>query len=137
MPRTSTWSSLATLGATRRCAILLRGSMLCAWCGVALTYETAQIDHVVRREDGGGDAASNLVGCCPRCNLDRPSRRTRGLAERLRQPLDMRAGRALALAWYAWLPAREAANREARRRRRERALADGLGGSGFPFGACS
>lgn len=128
MPRTSTWSSLAVLGPVRRCALLLRGSMLCAWCGVPLTYDTAQIDHVRRREDGGSDATDNLVGCCPGCNLDRPARRPRGLA----------------LAWYPWLPARDAAQAEGKRRREERrrhdhaaAVAQGLDGDAFPFGACA
>jgi 5-methylcytosine-specific restriction endonuclease McrA len=137
MPRTSTWSSLAVLGPVRRCALLLRGSMLCAWCGVTLTYDTAQIDHVHRREHGGSDAADNLVGCCPACNLDRPARRHRGLAALLRAPLDLRAGRELALLWYPWLPARDRAKAEARRRRRELAIAAGLGGTAFPFGACA
>jgi hypothetical protein len=137
--RSSRWSSLAVLGPVRRCALLLRGGLCCAWCGVELTRETAEIDHVVPRRDGGRDDNGNLVGACSACNLDRPEGWT--WPAELELPIDRRAGRALALRWYQWLPARDAAQRAGRERRRLRALvahaeavAAGLGGDAFPFG---
>jgi hypothetical protein len=105
-----TWSSLARLGPVRRMAILHRGGMRCTWCGVELTFATAHVDHVVPRSEGGCDVNTNLVGACVRCNCGlRPEYAPAALAELLARPVDLRAGRALALTWYpAWMPARVA-----------------------------
>lgn len=96
---------------------------------VALAVREGRIDHVVPRQefsrrDRRRDAPNNLVGACGGCNLDRPPGRPRALAALLRQPL--------------------ALDRDRGRRRREQAravqaaaLAEGLGGTAFPFGACA
>ena len=142
--RSSRWPGLAPV---RRCAILVRLAAVwfapcCTWCGVELTRETAQIDHVLPRAEGGGHENDNLVGACALCNVD--TRRRDGIEldpGLLAAPLDYDAGRRLALQWYAWLPARDRASVEARRVRRgrrraehEQAVTDGLGGAAFPFG---
>jgi HNH endonuclease len=104
--RRSTWSSLARLGPVRRCAIIVRHEGRCAWCWTPLDRETVEIDHVVMRCDGGSDEDWNLVPACGPCNDRRPpgARIPWGI---LAEPLDLFAGRLLALAWYpSWLPAR-------------------------------
>ena len=138
--RSSTWCSLRTLGAARRCAIVYRGGGYCAWCRVPLTQDTAQIDHVVPRRHGGSDDPANLVAACSECNARRPD--VTGDLAQLCEPLDTAAGFQLALCWYPWLPARyadnEARKRNARDQQRERQRAarlEGLGGDAFPFGA--
>lgn len=140
--RRSTWCSLRRLGPVRRCAIFVRGDMLCAWCGVRLTKDTATIDHVVPRARGGADDNTNLVGACEDCNQtrspDMPMPATCAL------PVDLVAGRALAIEWYPWAKARFEDG--ARRKRDARAAAtsarlaakaEGLGGDAFPFGAAA
>jgi len=111
--RRSTWCSLRRLGPVHRCALLLRAGMRCTWCGVGLVQATAQLDHVVPRCDGGGDGDDNLVAACEECNQRRPA----GWAtptEQLSAPVDLRAGRALALQWYPWAAKRLGLDKPAR-----------------------
>lgn len=89
------WSALRSLDPTRRCALLLRGDMRCAWCGCELdpgdgdgTLPPAEIDHVEPRASFPAgtrpsvmDALSNLVGCCGACNQAR--KRREGIGPRL------------------------------------------------------
>lgn len=143
MARTSTWSSSAKLGRVRRCAILCRNGCRCVWCGVDLTRETAQIDHVVprrHRRDRSADLASNLVACCPLCNVFRPEEIELDPGM-LAAPLRLDDGRRLAMRWYPTFAERErkaharGRKSEARAREaREQAVLDGLGGAAFPFG---
>lgn len=42
----------------------------CAWCGHPGS-ESATVDHVVTRADGGSDHWDNLVGACRACNNER------------------------------------------------------------------
>lgn len=133
--------------------------MRCSWCGVELTYETAQIDHVIPRSQGGLDSNDNLCASCPDCNvphgtaryfLGRIQRRVVSLelAAVLAAPVDLKAGRELALAWYPWLPRRLGLDRSRpkqepsqrpgavkMRRLRARWREEGLAGTAFPFGA--
>jgi hypothetical protein len=149
--RRSSWCSLRTLGPVRRLALLLRSGMRCSWCDVELDQGTAQIDHVVPRCAGGTDENSNLCASCPDCNAPvgrgrcQPRTVTRELAAVLAAPVDLAAGRALALAWYPWAAARLGVDRpprsladtpEARKKRAQRARwrAQGLGGTAFPYG---
>jgi hypothetical protein len=138
--RGSTWSSTSKLGPVKRCAVLLRGGMVCAWCLCDPTPPERhpgrglEVDHVVPRAEGGGSDPSNLVPCCGECNVMRNCGEDafaahlalRGvalataLAEVRRQaaiPHDVAAGKDLARAWYPWLDAYEARRREAFRRR--------------------
>lgn len=147
MPHTrrSTWCSLRRLGPARRCAVFVRSGMRCTWCDIELEQWNAQVDHVISRARGGEDRNDNLVGSCADCNQRRPVPWRMPTAQ-LRQPLDLAAGKALALAWYPWAAARLAAkgrvlseSKEAVKMRRLRAKwkAEGLAGADFPFGANS
>ena len=107
--RRSTWCSLRTLGPVRRCAILIRSGLRCTWCLVDLDQRNAQIDHVVRRAEGGTDTNDNLVGSCDTCNSRRPAEVPAPAV--LSLPLDLAAGRVLALSWYSWFAARVEDNR--------------------------
>lgn len=40
----------------------------CVTCGVKLTPETSEIDHIVPRADGGGNDVHNLQWLCVMCN---------------------------------------------------------------------
>ncbi len=104
MSRSSSWCSLSRLGPVRRCAIVVRSGGWCSWCGCALTREGTQIDHVVPRRDGGRDDDANLVASCSECNLVRPD--GVDVSALLALPLDLGAGRELALAWYGWAAGR-------------------------------
>ena len=158
----SSWSSTSRLGPVRRCAILLRGGLRCAWCLGDPTADdqprgrALQIDHVVPREAGGSDSPQNLVPACGECNR---AREYGQLAERLaaegvrhasalqrvrrqlRARLDIRVASKIAHAWYPWLAANRAVTKEATRRWAARraeanaqAVLEGLGGVEFPFG---
>ena len=143
----SNWSSTSKLGPVRRCAILLRGGLRCAWCLGDPTPEdqprgrALQVDHVVPRAEGGGDSPRNLVPACGECNRARAEGR---LAERLaaegvryasalqrvRRQLRVRlnacAAVALAHAWYPWLAANRAVTKASTARWRARLLEERL-----------
>ncbi len=40
----------------------------CAYCGEAVTLETATFDHVIPKSRGGSNARGNRVLCCKKCN---------------------------------------------------------------------
>jgi HNH endonuclease len=145
--RRNSWSAIATIGHVRKCAILLRSGLRCAWCGVELDRESAQVDHVVPRCQGGEDVNGNMIASCPDCNAPAGTARYRHGAYRprtpeiaavLAAPVDLRAGRALALEWYPTLAARFEDQRRRARERKARAsiVKHGVpGGAAFPFGA--
>lgn len=126
--RTSTWNSLSALGPVLRCAVILRGDSLCAWCGLSLAREDVQIDHVVPRSAGGSNKPDNLVPACARCNSERDAELVpAAVREQLRTPITASlrdAARVLADAWYPWRQARAERNRQrqAERDRRRREL---------------
>jgi hypothetical protein len=158
----SSWSSTSRLGPVRRCAVLLRGGLRCAWCLGDPTPDdqphgrALQVDHVVPRALGGDDSPRNLVPACGECNRARSEGwiddrlaaegvRRASAWQRVRRQLRTRlpTGAAVALAhvWYAWLRANREVTKAATRRWRERlaeanarAVAEGLGGAEFPFG---
>lgn len=45
-----------------------RDGLRCHYCDAMMTYNEAQIDHIVPQMRGGTDAPSNLVLACSRCN---------------------------------------------------------------------
>ena len=45
-----------------------RDGLRCHYCDYLMTYDEAQIDHVLATSRGGTDAPSNLVLACARCN---------------------------------------------------------------------
>ena len=58
-----------------RAAILERDAHTCAYCG----HEADTVDHIIAKNNGGEDIASNLVAACRRCNglkSDKPLIRT-------------------------------------------------------------
>jgi 5-methylcytosine-specific restriction endonuclease McrA len=62
---------------TRR-AVLDRDGFACVRCGVALTEDTAHIDHI-QSGKRGSNALSNLRSLCRRCHVLRADHRHRGL----------------------------------------------------------
>ena len=137
----SSWSSTSRLGPVRRCAILLRGGLRCAWCLGDPTPEdqprgrALQVDHIVPRAEGGDDSPHNLVPACAECNRARAEGwleerlaaegvRVTSAKQRVRRqaraPLPAREAVELAHAWYGWLAENRAATKEATRRWRAR-----------------
>lgn len=58
-----------------RAIILERDGHTCAYCG----NEADTVDHIIAKNNGGEDIASNLVAACRRCNglkSDKPLIRT-------------------------------------------------------------
>lgn len=49
---------------TLRAVILDRDHHQCAYCG----GEADTVDHIIPKNNGGEDVASNLVACCRKCN---------------------------------------------------------------------
>jgi hypothetical protein len=45
-----------------------RDGLRCHYCDYLMSYEEAQVDHMVAKARGGTDAPSNLVLACSRCN---------------------------------------------------------------------
>lgn len=54
--------------------VLGRDRYQCRYCGVALTYESANIDHVKPWKHGGSTKAENLVASCQPCNKAKGNR---------------------------------------------------------------
>ncbi len=53
----------------KRLALYLRDGMACVYCGATVEDDaTLTLDHVLARNLGGGNEASNLVTCCLSCN---------------------------------------------------------------------
>jgi hypothetical protein len=160
----SSWSATSSIGPVRRCAVLLRGGLRCAWCLDDPTPDgeprgrALQVDHVVPRASGGANSPRNLVPACGECNR---AREGGGFAERLAAEgvryasalqrvrrqlharLDIRSAVVLAHAWYPWLAANRVVTLEGTRRWRARVAADEAHGNtraprgadvSFPFG---
>jgi len=73
-----------SLAASTRFALYRRDNCRCVYCCRPVVCglgndrdDSANIDHVVSRHDGGSDRPSNLVTSCRRCNL---AKSDRGLA---------------------------------------------------------
>lgn len=45
-----------------------RDGLYCHYCDRLMTYNEAQVDHVVAKARGGSDSPTNLVLACARCN---------------------------------------------------------------------
>ena len=45
-----------------------RDGLRCHYCEILMTYNEAQVDHVLAKARGGTDAPNNLVLACYRCN---------------------------------------------------------------------
>jgi len=142
-----------------RCAVYLRGGRRCAWCALVIRRrDDLEIDHVIPRAvwsellrgAPGLNHADNLVPACSECNLARGGgehvliRRLHARRQRLSEawqrvllqiqaPLDRAAARELVALWYPWESERVRRSNTRRAATRE-ALAEGLGGEGFPFG---
>jgi 5-methylcytosine-specific restriction endonuclease McrA len=48
--------------------LVLRDGLRCHYCDYMMTFEEAQIDHILAKARGGTDAPHNLVLACARCN---------------------------------------------------------------------
>jgi hypothetical protein len=48
--------------------LVLRDGLRCHYCDYLMTYEEAQVDHILAKARGGSDAPFNLVLACSRCN---------------------------------------------------------------------
>ena len=59
--------------AARRQTIAKRDGWACCWCGVALTHDTATMEHLRARSKGGTNAHNNLRLACLDCNQARGS----------------------------------------------------------------
>ncbi|MEH7119074.1 HNH endonuclease [Neobacillus vireti] len=48
----------------------------CIYCGVKQSEidDVFHIDHIIARSAGGSDTLSNLIACCPTCNLKKQSK---------------------------------------------------------------
>ena len=45
-----------------------RDGLRCHYCDCLMSYEEAQVDHILAKARGGTDAPDNLVLACSRCN---------------------------------------------------------------------
>lgn len=48
--------------------LVLRDGLRCHYCDVLMSFDEAQIDHILAKARGGTDAPHNLVLACFRCN---------------------------------------------------------------------
>lgn len=48
--------------------LIMRDGLRCHYCDYLMTFDEAQIDHIVAKARGGSDAPHNLVLACARCN---------------------------------------------------------------------
>ena len=48
--------------------LIMRDGLRCHYCDRLMTYNEAQIDHILAKARGGTDAPHNLVLACARCN---------------------------------------------------------------------
>jgi hypothetical protein len=53
---------------TTRLAIQLRDGLCCGYCLQDWSVAGLTIDHIVARDSGGTNEATNLISACPRCN---------------------------------------------------------------------
>lgn len=68
----------------KRHKIYSRDNYRCVWCGIDLSTPAdphdRTLDHIIPREEGGGNNASNLVTACLDCNTQRGSTSAVGFA---------------------------------------------------------
>ena len=48
--------------------IVMRDGLRCHYCDCMVTYDEAQVDHILAKARGGSDAPHNLVLACAMCN---------------------------------------------------------------------
>ena len=48
--------------------LVLRDGLRCHYCEIMMTFDEAQVDHILAQARGGTDAPNNLVLACPKCN---------------------------------------------------------------------
>lgn len=48
--------------------LVLRDGLRCHYCDILMTFNEAQVDHILAKARGGTDAPHNLVLACSRCN---------------------------------------------------------------------
>jgi 5-methylcytosine-specific restriction endonuclease McrA len=48
--------------------LVMRDGLRCHYCESIMTYDEAQVDHILAKARGGSDAPHNLVLACPSCN---------------------------------------------------------------------
>ena len=48
--------------------LVLRDGLRCHYCDRMMTFDEAQVDHILAKARGGTDAPHNLVLACARCN---------------------------------------------------------------------
>jgi 5-methylcytosine-specific restriction endonuclease McrA len=48
--------------------LVLRDGLRCHYCDRMMTFDEAQVDHILAQARGGTDAPHNLVLACGRCN---------------------------------------------------------------------
>jgi hypothetical protein len=48
--------------------LVMRDGLRCHYCQSIMTYNEAQVDHILAKARGGSDAPHNLVLACPNCN---------------------------------------------------------------------
>lgn len=65
-PNVAHKASKASARALRR--IIERQGYCCAACGIALTPDSANLDHIIPKNDGGDDTVRNLQWLCKECN---------------------------------------------------------------------
>lgn len=53
-----------------------RDRYMCKYCGCKLTDNTATVDHILSRGNGGGNDMSNLATSCRQCNNLKSQRET-------------------------------------------------------------
>ena len=69
----------------RREGIYSRDSHTCVYCGCeASDSNPLTLDHVVARENGGGNVSENLVTSCRSCNSSKQDRSMRSFYQALR-----------------------------------------------------
>lgn len=57
-----------------RFAIFERDGFTCGYCGRRPPAVELQVDHIIPRAKGGGDALMNLITCCSLCNMGKGAR---------------------------------------------------------------
>ena len=60
-----------------RLAVIARDMGICQLCGLLVTQEGGDIDHIVEKAKGGTDALSNLRLCHKACHSKRTARDSR------------------------------------------------------------
>lgn len=72
------------ISGTIRYRILSRAKFRCELCGISADQKAIEVDHIVPRNDGGGDEESNLQALCYSCNAmkrDRDDTDFRGIRQ--------------------------------------------------------